>query len=149
MSKSIKNYTTSIDAEKSIAEISKILSENGARKVMIDYDRSGLAVGLSFRIFKDDNALGQGFLDFSLPCRWEAVYKILSESAGIATKHRTEEQAVRTSWRVIRDWVDAQMALVRIEMVDIMEVFMPYAVLKDGRTISEHILSGETKLLLE
>ena len=36
------------------------------------------------------------------------------------------EQAYRTAWRIIKDWVDAQMALLETEMVDFEEVFMPY-----------------------
>ena len=56
-------------------------------------------------------------------------------------------QAVRTAWRIVKDWVEAQMALVKTQMATTQEVFLPYAVMKDGRTLSQHVETNPGFLL--
>jgi hypothetical protein len=41
MRKLIKNYTTDIPVERTIAEIQKILAQNGARGIALEYDEQG------------------------------------------------------------------------------------------------------------
>jgi hypothetical protein len=41
MKKLIKNYTTDIPAERTIAEIQTILAQNGARGIALEYDERG------------------------------------------------------------------------------------------------------------
>jgi hypothetical protein len=57
------------------------------------------------------------------------------------------DQAVRTAWRIVKDWVEAQMALVETQMVTTAEVFLPYAVMKDGRTLAQHAQNDPNFLL--
>lgn len=56
-------------------------------------------------------------------------------------------QAVRTAWRIVKDWVEAQMALVETRMVTTQEVFLPYAVMRDGRTLAQTVQSNPSFLL--
>ena len=56
-------------------------------------------------------------------------------------------QAVRTAWRIVKDWVEAQMALVETQMVTTRDVFLPYAVMRDGRTLSQHVQNDPGFLL--
>ena len=35
------------------------------------------------------------------------------------------QQAIRTSWRILKDWVEAQMALLETGMVTMDEIFLP------------------------
>ena len=46
----IKNYTTEIPAHQTIADIQKLLAENGATGIAFDYDGQGNIVALFFRI---------------------------------------------------------------------------------------------------
>jgi len=39
---------------------------------------------------------------------------------------RIKEQAERTAWKIVADWVDAQMAMIELSQVELMEVFLPY-----------------------
>jgi len=39
---------------------------------------------------------------------------------------RNKEQAYKVGWRIIKDWLDAQLSLLAIEMVKIEEIFLPY-----------------------
>ena len=43
-----------------------------------------------------------------------------------------EQQAQKVAWRIIKDWVEAQMAIVEAQMADVAEVFLPYAVTNTG-----------------
>jgi hypothetical protein len=43
-----------------------------------------------------------------------------------------DEQAYRVAWRNILDWVQAQMALLEIGMVEMEEVFLPYMLDRQG-----------------
>jgi hypothetical protein len=75
-------------------------------------------------------------LHFHLPARIENVEKILAQQFGWAeiTPAR-KNQAFRTTCANIRDWIASQMALVDAEMVATEEVFLPYLIVPDGRTL--------------
>ena len=55
------------------------------------------------------------------------VFKV-GVNKGILTRKffNDRDQAARTAWRTIKDWIDAQMALVAVEMVKVEEIFLPY-----------------------
>lgn len=147
------NYTTKIDADKTAAEIAKCLSAHGASAILTDYE-SGVLSAISFQIILNDRKVG-----FKLPCDWRPVYEIITKGkkkpASWLTGNRGPEhwesehrlQAVRTAWRIVKDWVEAQMALVETQMASTQEVFLPYAVMKDGRTLSQHVQTDPQFLL--
>lgn len=127
----LKNYTTSINARKTASEISQMLAEHGAKAVMLDYDDNGEVSALSFKVNVEGNDVG-----FRLPADWKAVQHILKNDSDVtATKHQTESHAKRVAWRIIKDWVDSQLALLETRMVEIEEVFLPYAVDNQGETL--------------
>ena len=142
------NYTTKIDPDKTAAEIAKCLSMHGAQAVMTEYDPEHNHVSaLSFRIKMGEQSIG-----FRLPCDWRPVLGVLiqqydSGKLGRRNGRPDRLQAVRVSWRIVKDWVEAQMALVETQMVTTAEVFLPYAVMKDGRTLAQHAQSDPGFLL--
>lgn len=139
------NYTTKIDADKTAQEIAKCLSMHGAKAVLTEYDeREGLVKAISFRI----NLNGQD-IAFRLPCDWKPVLKILENDSNVPRPKKTQEQAVRTAWRIVKDWVEAQMALVETQMVSTLQVFLPYAEGRDGKTLYETITDNPSFLLGE
>lgn len=128
------NYTTEISVEKTINEIHKALISNGARTILNEYDEKGGIVALSFQC-----QVGDRLIAFRLPSDWQPVLKILQHDSKIPRRFSSPEQAQRVSWRIIKDWVEAQMAIVQTKMVTIDQVFLPYAVTEDGKTIYEKI----------
>lgn len=147
------NYTTKIDADKTASEIAKCLSTHGASAVMTEYDpKDGYVTALSFKIKMGDRELA-----FRLPSDWKPVYQILKKDSKVKEWHNRYEhiqselrlQAVRTAWRIIKDWVEAQMALVETQMVTTAQVFLPYAVMRDGKTLSETVAANPQMLLGE
>jgi len=141
---SLLNYTTNISPDKTCGEISKILSSHGAMKLMTDFDEvNGLVSAISFQIRMADGRLAC----FRLPSDWRPVLTILQNDKKVPRTKQTQEQAVKVSWRIIKDWVEAQMALVETQMVKAEEVFMPYMVMKNGKTLAENVQSDPTFLL--
>lgn len=136
------NYTTAIDPDKTASEIARILSKHGAKAVLTEYDKEeGYVSALSFKVEVNGNDIA-----FRLPSDWKPVLIILKNDPKVRRSDATEAQAIRTAWRIIKDWVEAQMALVETQMVKTEQVFLPYAVTNNGQTLYEKI--SETGFLL-
>ena len=122
------NYTTKIDVFTTVGTIQGMLVKHGAKKIMQDYDTEGHIEALYFMI---DTPTGQRGI--RLPANVDAVYKVL-----IRQKVKCDRnQAERVAWRIIKDWVEAQMAILESEMVQMDEVFLPYMIHKSGKTLFE------------
>ena len=135
----ILNYTTSIDSIKTIGEITKALVKRGANKIVTDYEGS-IPIALTFQIIHKGKSIF-----FAMPANIDGVYGCLKKQ-NIANKYKTKEQASRTSWRIIKVWIDAQMAIIDSEIVDIAQVFLPYAICKSGNILYDEL--ENTPLLL-
>ena len=134
----ILNYTTKIDAFKSIGEIQSTLSKHGARRIMQEYDDSGSPTAISFSI---NTPVGERA--FILPANTEAVYKVLQEQ-----KVKCDmAQAKRVAWRILKDWIEAQMAILESGMVEMEQVFLPYMANGSGQTVYQ--IFKERNLMLE
>lgn len=132
----IKNYTTKIDCYQSIGEIQGVLAKNGARKIMIDYDNTGLPIGIAFAI-----QTGQQAQAFILPANIDGVMSVFKKQ----NLKADIEQAKRTAWRNVRDWIMAQMAFIESGNVQMDEIFLPY--LSDGKkTLYQAYKSGQLLL---
>ena len=91
--------------------------------------------------------MGDNLIMFRLPCDWKPVLHILENDPKVPRPRKNREQAVKTAWRIVKDWVEAQMALVETKMVTTQQVFLPYAVMSDGKTLGEKIESNPQFLL--
>jgi hypothetical protein len=138
----ILNYTTKIAPEQTIAEIQKMLTRHGVAAMMTEYDGPHVAA-VSFKMMIEGQPMA-----FKLPCNWRAVIEIFKRQRLRARiTPEVEQQAIRTAWRIIKDWVEAQLALVEVNMVTVPQVFLPYAITRDGRTLSEKIVENPGFLL--
>ena len=125
----ILNYTTQVESAKSIAEITGILSNFGARTITTDYDEHGYVSGVAFVIMVEGLPLA-----IKLPANVDGVYKTLCHAKGVPRSKQTKEQARRVAWRILKDWLEAQLALFQVGQAEIAQVLMPYAVDSEGRT---------------
>lgn len=125
----ILNYTTQVDSGKSIAEITGILSKFGARTIVTDYDANGYTSGIAFVIMVEGLPLS-----IKLPVNVEGVFETLRYAKGVPGTKKTREQARRVAWRILKDWLEAQLALFQVGQAEIAQVLMPYAVDAEGRT---------------
>ena len=140
----LADYSTVVDAAKTVGEIQAMLQAHGAKSVMVGYaDKE--PVGLSFLI-----DLPQGDLSFRLPANIEKVAKVISSARirgryNIGNQEKDKKQASRVAWRILRDWVRAQLAIIETEMVTLDQVFLPYMqVGESGRSFYEVM---QTRLL--
>lgn len=138
----ILNYTTQIQTYKTVGEIQRILAKAGALSVSVDYDSQSEPSAITFFIYVKDNPV-----NFRLPSRWNGVFDNLKSDKQVLKKFKTEEQARRVSWRIVKDWIEAQMAIVEVELATLPEVFLPYAITKNGLTIYQEF--EENQLLLQ
>lgn len=142
------NYTTSVPSDKTVMQIQQILAKAGASAIMMDYNDSGQIIALSFKIKLQsaDVAGVANELSFRLPCDPAPVMAVLSRQR-VERRYRSEDQALRVSWRIVKDWVEAQLAIIETQMVTTAQAFLPYAINAEGRTLYE-VVAEDPKLLL-
>lgn len=132
------NYTTKVDVYTTLGAIQGQLVKHGAKKIMQDYDDNGRISALSFLIDTPTGARG-----IRVPANVDAVHMVLEKQ-----KVRCDrEQAERVAWRIVKDWVEAQMAILESEMVQMDEIFLPYMIGAGGQTFFEAYRNNQ--LLLE
>lgn len=136
----IANITTSVAAEKTVAEIQTMLAKAGASSMMVEY-ANGQPSGIAFQIERSGHKLA-----FRLPSEWQGILAAMKRQR-VAARLITPEQARRVSWRVTRDWLRAQLTLIEAGASTIEEVMLPWAITANGSTIAQRVLSGETSLL--
>ncbi len=138
----IANYTTSVKAEKTVGEIQAMLARAGASAVMFEFDEGDVSA-ISFRLMHNDVPLS-----FRLPANIDKLYIVLQNDDEIQARFCTREQAARVAWRIIKDWLRAQLAIVETEQAQMVEVFLPYAQHPDtGETVFDRLEAGGFKLL--
>jgi hypothetical protein len=128
------NYTTEISAERSVAEIQSKLAKAGAWQILHEYQRgTGELIGLSFQI---DTTFGP--MAFRLPAKIDAVEKVLiRQRVRRRPDAKTRSQAARVAWRILKDWVEAQLAIIETEQVKMEQVFFAFVQDSRGRTLYE------------
>lgn len=135
----ILNYTTKVKSEKTASEIQSILGKAGAQAVMSEFE-DGEVSAIAFRF--DVNSQ---LLSFRLPINKDGVLRALKRDC--EPRYVNAEQASRTAWRIVKDWVEAQMALVEANQADIAEVFLPYLQDASGVTVYNRLLNNDFKAL--
>lgn len=134
------NYSTTIAATKTVAEIQTILAKAGAEQVIIRFGKDGQPIALVFEL------RGEMYM---LPCRAEAVHEKLRRDRAVPARLSTPEQALRVAWRILKDWTEAQAAIIATGMVDAQEVMLPYQIARDGMTVYEVYREQRAERLLE
>ena len=139
----ILNYTTTVDSYKTVSEIEHILVKHNAKSIMKNYDGESIT-GLSFLI---DTGVQQ--IPVRLPVKIDDCFEVLIREKKKGTKNikATREQAERVAWRILKDWVATQMALLDMQMVRFEEIFLPYIETDNGQTVFERL--KEKQFLIE
>jgi hypothetical protein len=137
----IKNYTSEKPIDRIFAELQQTLGAHGAKQIAFDYGDDGKVHGVMFVV-----PARERLLSIKLPARVTNAQALLKRQwdAGLISHKRGAEktygfeQAYRVAWRNILDWVQAQMALLDIGMAKMEEVFLPYVVNREGKTLYEY-----------
>lgn len=147
----VLNYTTQIAATKTVGEMQTALAQAGASRIAVDYD-GGSPVALSFMLVTP-----HGPRHFTLPVNVDAMHRLLVAEdkagrirSGSKATRSSREQAERVAWRVMKDWLVAQLALVATEMVGLDQVMLPYLQIdSSGRTLYASYKEREAVAMLE
>jgi hypothetical protein len=127
----ILNYSTEVPAQQTVAQIIGMLARKGAQSITQDFLGDGRVKAVSF-------VLNVGGLPvrFLLPANTVGVAGVLAKekpytnySKGTREEYRIKQstQAEKIAWRILKDWIEAQMALIESGQAEAAQVFMPYA----------------------
>ena len=136
---------------KSIGQIQGNLVAHGATAIMINYGPDREPESLSFIV----PAMGEE-ITFRLPANVKKVEAIFLDmrhrkpetwhSDYTQVMGKIQKQATRVAWRIIKDWVDAQLAIIETEMVTLEQVFLPYMQVNDEQTLYEAMVKSKFRV---
>jgi hypothetical protein len=147
----IKNYTTDVAEERTVSEIMGLLASKGARSIEVNYDQRNRPSAVSFILM-----LGPEKIPVPLrrPCNFTGVFRAMARQYKDSHARRRFERNLQSmdqarciAWRIVKDWIAAQMALVEAEQAQVAEVFLPYAVHESGQSMFERFIESYTKVL--
>ena len=148
------NYTTTIPVHQTMAECQSILAAAGASTVSVEFD-DGQPAGLSFTL-----KTPHGPRHFTLPVDVAAMQAVLVKAGRegqfaslkkASAKWTGREHAANVAWRVVKDWLEANLALIAAKMATIDEVMLPWLHIQIGgeeKTLFEHYKAQEQAALL-
>lgn len=132
-------------AEQTVGDIQKVLGKYGAKSIHLEYE-NGEIEQVFFELELPATKLR---LPFRVPCKWKAVLDRLRERR-VRERGPSEDdirKAKKIAWRQTYRWIEAQLAYVRTGMVKAEEVFLPYFVGADDKTLFEAIEESGFKML--
>jgi hypothetical protein len=139
----IRNYTTNVPANRTIQEMEQMLATLGASSIMKNMRTDGKTEAMMFK-YKD-----RGYM---LPANLDKCAQVLEEQGqrGRGRIDQFDDYVYRVSWRVLHDWLDSQISLIKIGNADVEQVMLPYMwdgkqTLYDKFKHSNFILTDNTK----
>ena len=136
----LKNYTTKVPAKQSIDEIQVALVTHGAAGILFEFEKStGLISALKFRMV----VKGQDVM-FKMPVDWREFQAVLQNQK--VARANDDAYVYRVAWRILRDWVIAQMAIFEAKNVSIPQLLLGFGMYDENLTIYQAL--QEKKLFL-
>lgn len=138
VNKPLLNYSTTVPVTKTVAEVHALLAKAGAKTVASTY-ADGEVSGVSFVL-----GTPAGDCGYVLPVKVHQVLNVLAKQERqrlLDSRNRPKggygsgQHAARVAWRIAKDWLEAQLALVQAELATTDQVMLPYLVTDDGRTL--------------
>jgi hypothetical protein len=127
----LKNYRARLTTDP-FAVIQKTLATHKAKQITQEFGDDGRVHALTFSL--EINGRPH---TFRLPARVENVERLLYGKKDLTETQK--QQAYKTAWANIRDWISAQMALLDTGMVKPEEIFLPYMQDREGVTFFERM----------
>lgn len=143
------NYTTTVPVDKTVGEIAGILVKAGARSIQTDFNEQGRISGMSFVV-----RTGFGNRAFHIPVQAERVQKVLQTELAHTRTHQSKavltspEQAERVAWRILKDWLEAQMTLVQLQLIGLDQAMLGFMQVRAGDNRTAYELYADEQLAL-
>jgi hypothetical protein len=137
----LKNYTSDVPVSQTISRIEQVLIKCGVTGITKDYGLNGKVVAITFRVdapagqpitirlpADEQKALDALWLDY---VDGEELSRTGDEIIGWSSRKKKKkkdfaEQAARTAWKIVQDWVEVQMSMIQLNQADLIQVFLPY-----------------------
>jgi hypothetical protein len=143
----IRNYTSTVEASKSMARIEELLVEIGATNINKQY-KDKVCTGITFLLY--DSQLQQT-LAFHLKAQAEECFTVLWKEVKRPqsnTKEMLMKQANRTAWKILSDWTEIQCSMILLKQAKPLQMFLPFMYdMESNQTLFEKISSGKINLL--
>ena len=126
-------YTTVISVSRSVSEIQETLRVCGARSVTVEHDGLKQPCGISFWV-----ETAHGPISFHMTVDTARIKQLLTDQwrkGEVPRSAISEGQPARVGWRQVKDWLDVQLAMIEIGLVTLDQIFLPYAVNSEGKTV--------------
>ena len=121
----IKNYTSGVPVDRTVSKIEAVLVAGGASNIVKDY-KDGVLDAICFMVVMPESG---DRIAVRLPANVEAVYEAMRSGVKRprrGTLGKLREQASRTAWKLMQDWVEVQLSLIRMRQAEFLQVFLPY-----------------------
>jgi hypothetical protein len=135
----LKNTYAKLGAGRYIQDAQEALVKAGAIGIQSGYE-DGRITTLAFVL--DLN--GQR-VQFKLPVNWRNFQRVLKKEQN--RRADEDDYAYKVAWACTKDWIEAQMAFVESENVTLPQIFLPYVVVKGGKTLFEKVITTPDFLL--
>ena len=147
----LKNYSSTVPADRSLQLIEKILIDLGASNISKSINENKKVDGIVFMI-----AVNGIPTLFKLKARVDEVFKRMWKEVSPRTAHKKEtkdrviEQANRTGWKLAYDRILMDATDIELGNMELMELFLTRAYdMKNNKTLFEKIKETNFKLLSE
>lgn len=140
----VKNFTSSMPVIHTIAKIEELLSKIGAMHIEKFYD-AGIPIGIIFSIMYNENPLS-----FKIPANIKSAEKLLREISMYRKKGTSflEAQAARTAWKLVYNWIEIQVNMIKLEQAEALQIFMPYVYDKAlNKTLYQHLSETNFRMI--
>jgi hypothetical protein len=139
----LKNYTSNVSVDRTVARIENVLARAAVKGIQKEYDGFGGLTALQFMV-----ELGpqKRPVSIRLPVNVDAVYKCMAAEVKRphkGTMDRIKEQAGRTAWKLMQDWVEVQISLIIMQQAEWLQVFLPYIWDRDSQQDFFHMLKAK------
>lgn len=124
-----------------------MLAKAGACSIAKEYAPDSSVVALRFEL---ETPNGKNVF-IRLPTDPDKVFKVLSQTVKKpqqGTMDRLRDQSARTAWKLMQDWVEVQVSLIKMEQAEPLEVFLPYILTSRYETVFQKIKAAQYKALL-
>jgi len=136
----LKNYTSNVPVSLTLERIESVLVRCGVKGITKEYGRAAEPTAVHFHLERPDGGVHTIRVPAKVSQAQEALWKDYvgdaklapdGQSVGWPSKKRKLkkeflEQATRTAWKIMQDWIEVQMSLIQLGQADAMEVFLPY-----------------------
>lgn len=123
----LKNYTSEVPVDVTIPRIEKFLISAGADGIQKMYTSERLTAIMFLIDFEPGRQVTIRLPSNADKCT-DALWKDYQMSVPKGRKTRDDfiDQGERTAWKLVQDWVEVQISLIKLKQVETLQVFLGY-----------------------